>query len=195
MQSYLSGLAAKVISNTIDEAGIKGKSPVVGIMDTSSGCTAIPVGDSPLNITYDHILDAIAAVPSETLPNARFVMHRSVWAHIKKLKYAAGGEFVVTPEDRKAMMLEGFPVVLSDQSYGMSDTADVHGFVAFGDLKHLMLNLRKDLTVSISDSASVSLDGSQLNLWQQGLIGLNFGISFDIKAVFPEALAIISTSN
>ena len=77
----------------------------------------------------------------------------------------------------------------------MSDTADVHGFVAFGDLKHLMLNLRKDLTVSISDSASVSLDGSQLNLWQQGLIGLNFGISFDIKAVFPEALAIISTSN
>lgn len=193
---FLSDMASRVIANAYDSAGFKGSSGVItGILDSGFGATAIVAsGGTPNSIVYDDILKTISAVPSHTLPKSKFYMHRSMLGYIRRLKDETGG-YIIAPDERKAMTIEGFPVELSDNMYSYSESALSRGYIVFGDLSTIFLHERKDLSISVSDSASVNIGGTQINLWQQGLIGLNFGVSFDIKAVFPENLAVIQTAS
>ena len=195
LMNYLAKMAGSVISNAIDSAGFKGSSGIItGVLDSTFGATPIvAAGGTPNSIVYDDILKCISAIPSQTLPNAKFFMHRSMLGYLRRLKNETG-EYLISPDERKALTLEGFKVELSDNMYSYSESALSRGYVAFGDLKTLFLHERKELQMSVSDSASVSISGTQVNLWQQGLIGLNFNISFDIKAVFPENIAVIQTA-
>lgn len=193
--SFLSDMASRVIANAYDSAGFKGSSGVItGILDSEFGATEIvSAGGTPNSIVYDDILKTISAVPSHTLPKSKFYMHRSMLGYIRRLKDETGG-YIIAPDERKAMTMEGFPIELSDNMYSYSESALSRGYIVFGDLSTIFLHERKDLSISVSDSASVNIGGTQINLWQQGLIGLNFGVSFDIKAVFPENLAVIQTA-
>lgn len=187
--SFISDMASRVISNAIDLAGFKGISPVKGILDVSIGTTDVLIGGSPDQITYDKLIEMISAVPSETLPNCKWYMHRSMWGQIKKLKYSESGEYVLSPDDKKSLTLEGFPVVLSDNIYSIYEGSPGNRYIVFGDLSYMLLMMRDSITLSVSDAASVEVGGSQINLWQQGLVGLNFGVAFDIGFSYPEVIA------
>ena len=193
VMNFTIDVASKVISNSVDIAGFKGLGSIKGLLDLLVPCTEIETGDSILDLTYDNLIDMISAVPSASLPNARWYMHRSIWGLIKKLKYSGSNEYVVSPDDKQTMTLEGFPVVLSDNIYGVPDDAGDKRFIVFGDLNYLIFMMRESITISTSDAASVEYGGQQINLWQQGLIGLNFGVSFDINYSFPEAISVIRT--
>ncbi len=189
LQGFVTDMAARVISNAIDLAGFKGISPIKGILDTSVSTTDVLIGGSPDEITYDKLIEMISAVPSETLPNCKWYMHRSMWAQIKKLKYSENGEYVITPDEKKSLTLEGFPVVLSDYIYSIYEGSPGYRYIVFGDLSYMLLMMRDSITLNVSDAASVEVGGSQINLWQQGLVGLNFGIAFDIGYSYPEVIA------
>ena len=195
LMNYLAKMAGSVISNAIDSAGFKGSSGVItGVLDSTFGATPIvAAGGTPNSIVYDDVLKCISAIPSQTLPNAKFYMHRSMLGYLRRLKNETG-DYLISPDERKNLTLEGFKLELSDNMYSYSESALSRGYIAFGDLSTLFLHERKELQMSVSDSASVNIAGTQVNLWQQGLIGLNFNISFDIKAVFPENIAVIQTA-
>lgn len=193
IMNFTTDVASKVISNSIDTAGFKGLGSIKGLLDLLVPCTEIETGESILDLTYDNLIDMISAVPSASLPNAKWCMHRSVWGLIKKLKYSGSNEYVVSPDDKQTLSLEGFPVVLSDNIYGVNDDASDKRFIVFGDLNYVILMMRESISVSTSDAASVEFGGQQINLWQQGLIGLNFGVSFDINYSFPEAISVLRT--
>lgn len=193
--NFLTDMASRIISNAYDSAGFKGTSGVItGILDSEYGATEIvAAGGTPNSIVYDDILKCISAVPSHTLPKSKIYMHRSMHGYLRRLKDETG-RYIISPDERKSMTMEGFPVVLSDNMYSYSESALSRGYIAFGDLSTVMLHERKNLEISVSDSASVNIGGTQINLWQQGLVGLNFGVSFDIKSVFPENIAVIQTA-
>jgi len=193
IMNFTTDIASKVISNSIDTAGFKGLGSIKGLLDLLVPCTEIETGDSILDLNFDNLIDMISAVPSASLPNARWFMHRSVWGLIKKLKYSGSNEYVVSPDDKQTMTLEGFPVVLSDNIYGVSDDEADKRFIVFGDLNYMILMMRESISISTSDAASVEFGGQQINLWQQGLIGLNLGVSFDINFSFPEAISVLRT--
>lgn len=196
IMSFLTDMSSRIISNAYDSAGFKGTSGVItGILDSEYGATEIvSAGGTPNSIVYDDILKCLSAVPSHTLPKSKFYMHRSMLGYLRRLKDETGG-YIIAPDERKAMTMEGFPVVLSDNIYSYSESALSRGYIAFGDLSTVMLHERKKLEISVSDSASVNIGGTQINLWQQGLVGLNFGVSFDIKSIFPENIAVIQTAS
>lgn len=194
LMNFITEIATEIISHTIDEAGLKGKGTITGILDTTSGAQKIISGVSITGITYNHLINAISAIPSKELRKAKWYMHRSIWGHLKTLKYSEDGEYILSPEDKRDMILEGFPVELSDECWGLSDDAMDRGFIAFGDLKNMLFMVRDNFEISVSDVASVKVGETQINLWQRGLIGINFGVSFDIKFSYPENIAIICTS-
>lgn len=189
LMGFVTDMASRVISNAIDLAGFKGISPIKGILDASIGTTDVLIGGAPDEITYNKLIEMISAVPSETLPNCKWYMHRSMWGQIKKLKYPEGGEYVLSPDDKKSLTLEGFPVVLSDSIYSIYEGSPGNRYIVFGDLSYMLLMMRDSIYLSVSDSATVEVGGSQINLWQQGLVGLNFGIAFDIGYSYPEVIA------
>ncbi|HCA43664.1 MAG TPA: phage major capsid protein [Bacteroidetes bacterium] len=194
--SFVSNTAAKIISINEDNCAFRGLSPINGLLTPSIGATEIETSGAAFSsLTYDNLIDATVSVPSHSLDNSKFYMSRSVWGLIKKLKYSGSSEYVLSPDDRKEMMLEGYPVELTDGCYAMSESAADRSFIGFGDLSYLVIGERNSLTIDYSKEATVDIgSGNFLNLWQQGLVGLNFNVSFDMKFTFPEALTVIKTA-
>lgn len=196
LEEYISQMAGNVLANAIDSSAFKGAPGIItGILDPTFGTTPIvAAGGTPNSITYDNVIQCVSAIPSHTLPNSKFYMHRSMFGYLRRLKNESG-DYLMASDERKALTLEGFPVELSDNMYSYNESALSRGYIAFGNLKTVFFHLRNDIQMSVSNSASVNIGGTQINLWQQGLVGLNFNISFDIKAVFPENLAVIQTAS
>ncbi len=197
IMGFVSRLAAQIISRTEDLAGFKGISGKIdGLFTNGIGASEVIVGGpSFTNINYDDIINMISAVPSESLGNAKWYMHRTIYGMLKSLKYEGSQEYVITPDERKNNMLEGFPVVLTDQAYALSEDLADRAFIGFGDLQYMILGTRNTLSIDYSKDATVDMgSGQTVNLWQNGLVGLNFGASFDIKFSFPSALAVAKTS-
>jgi HK97 family phage major capsid protein len=196
VMGFVSKLASQIISRVEDLAGFKGVSSIInGLFSNGVGTSVVEIGGTQFtNLAYDDIISMVSSVPSESLPNAKWYMHRSIYGFLKSLKYESSSEYILTPDDKKNNMLEGFPVVLTDQAYGISETAPNRAFIGFGDLQYMILGSRNSLSVDFSKDATVDTgSGMSVNLWQNGLVGLNFGASFDIKFSFPSALAVAKT--
>ena len=99
-------------------------------------------------ITYADLLNIISKLPSEYLPNAKFVMSRDTfWKGVKALKTDNDVRVVNTdvgsPADYNIL---GFPVILEDQ---------ISTDVIFGDLKEgYVLNFAKDIAVDRDESVA-----------------------------------------
>lgn len=196
IMGFVSRLAAQIISRTEDLAGFKGISGKIdGLFTNGIGTSILEVnGTSFTNIKYDDIINLISTVPSETHRNSKWYMHRTIYGMLKSMKYDGSQEYIITPDERKSNMLEGYPVVLTDQAFALSEDAPDRAFIAFGDLQYMILGTRNSLSIDYSKDATVDMGGGQtINLWQNGLVGLNFGASFDIKFSFPSALAVAKT--
>ena len=196
IMNYVTDLAAKIIMKNMDDAAFRGLSPITGLLQPETGLSSIVTGGGTFDsLTYDDIVDATVAIPSHNLSNAKWYMSRSVWGFLKKLKYGAGaGEYIVEPEDRRNLTLEGYPVELTEGCFSMGETGRDKAILLFGDLKYLLIGERKGLTIDFSKEATVDDGSNTISLWQNGLVGLNFGVSFDMKCTFPDAMCVIKTT-
>ena len=99
-------------------------------------------------ITYADLLNIISKLPSEYLPNAKFVMSRDTfWKGVKALKTDNDVRVVNTDVGSPAAYnILGFPVILEDQ---------ISTDVIFGDLKEgYVLNFAKDIAVDRDESVA-----------------------------------------
>jgi len=194
LMGYVTQMAGKVLMLAIDRAAFRGLTPINGLLSNGIGATISEVaGDEFTAMTYDDLIAMVSSVPSHTLRNAKWYMNRTVYGAIKKLRYSATGEYVLSPQDRKELLLEGYSIELTDACPSMGESGQDKAFIGFGDLSYMALGMRNGLTVDFSKDATVTSGESTINLWQSGLVGLNFGSSFDIKFTFPSALAVLKT--
>jgi HK97 family phage major capsid protein len=110
---------------------------------TATGQTYTAAG-----ITYADLLNIISKLPSEYLPNAKFVMSRDTfWKGVKALKTDNDVRVVNTDVGSSAAYnILGFPVILEDQ---------ISTDVIFGDLKEgYVLNFAKDIAVDRDESVA-----------------------------------------
>lgn len=99
-------------------------------------------------LTYKDLMAIIAALPSEWLPNAKFVMSRQVFfTQVLGLTDTQGNPVVVADRQAPAIYnILGFQVILED-------TLNTTGSIVFGDLKEgYVLNFGKDVEVARDDS-------------------------------------------
>lgn len=124
-----------------------GSSTVTGLTSISASSTTGGTY-TKAGITYADILAIIAHLPSEYLPNAKFVMSRTdFFGAILGLEDTTGQPVVVRdPQAPAKYNILGFEVILEDT------LATTHSIV-FGDLKEgYIFNFGKDLEVARDDS-------------------------------------------
>jgi len=194
VMGFVTNLASQILSFTIDSAAFRGYDPnIKGLLNNGIGAQVLEIGGTDFDsLAYTDIINAVSSVPSHTLPKAKWYMNKSIYGMIKSLKNT-DGTFVLSPQDRKEMILEGYPIELSDACYSKSESEPDKAFIAFGDLSYMAIGLRNYLTIDFSKDASVLMGEQNVNLWQSGLVGLNFNASFDIKFTYPIALAVLKT--
>ena len=97
-------------------------------------------------VTYADLLNIIAKLPSEYLPNAKFVMSRETfWKGVKALKTENDVRVVNTDVGSPAAYsILGFPVIIED---------DISTDIVFGDLQEgYVLNFGKDVAIDRDES-------------------------------------------
>ena len=116
---------------------------------TVTGLATITATDqtyTAAGVTYADILNIIAKLPSEYLPNAKFVMSRDTfWKGVKALKTENDVRVVNTDVGSPAAYnILGFPVIIED---------DISTDIIFGDLKEgYVFNFGKDVQVDRDES-------------------------------------------
>ena len=98
-------------------------------------------------ISYDDIVDGLALLPTMYHNNAVFVMNRKMlFSGIRKIKAQDGQPvFTYNPQDKAAMTILGYPVILDD--YMPDDT------ILLGDLSYYYMNFAKAPTIDVSREA------------------------------------------
>ena len=131
-------LAATLVASGSGSSTITGLSTITA---TSQTYTAA-------GVTYADLLNIISKLPSEYLPNAKFVMSRDTfWKGVKAIKTDNDVRVVNTDVGSPAAYnILGFPVILEDQ---------ISTDVIFGDLKEgYVLNFAKDIAVDRDESVA-----------------------------------------
>ena len=203
--ALLQELFAEALAGDLDSQGLAGSgSPFTGIL-SASGVAVIDGASGEDTFAEcanpDNCRDLIAAIKPWALQGAAFIMHRTVWSIIQKKKASTGGDYfasAVNPilsGDAKVGMpnavagtLWGFPVYLSDKM--PSSTAVSTKFIAFGNLKHSYWGTRGDMTLSISEHATVGTD----NLFEQNMSAVRVTQRQAVAVGLPGAFAVLKTS-
>ena len=111
-----------------------------------STITAMTTDYTSTGVTYGDLLNIVAELPSEYLPNASWIMSRSVfWGGVKALNSSSDVRVVNTDVGSPAAYnVLGFPVIIDDNA-----STDIY----FGDLKEgYVLNFGKDVAVDRDES-------------------------------------------
>lgn len=170
--NILSELFAEALAGEEDNQGLAGTgSPFTGILGNGS-VNVVTMGGGQTtfsSLTGDDLRDMISAVKPLALPGASFIMHRSMWGVIQKLKQNSqyivslavpvvgtnGSAGTVNVPGAVVGTIWGYPVYLSEKMPAASATAISTKFIIFGNLSHLWFGDRQQMTMDISNAATV----------------------------------------
>ena len=147
-ESYISGEIGRQFSIAFENAIVNGDGTgePTGIL---AGITwgAGNTSDYATALGYDDIVDGLALLPTAYHNNAIFVMNRkSLFGGLRKIKASDGQPiFTYNPQDRAAMAILGYPVVLND--YVPDDT------ILLGDFSYYYMNFSQAPTIESSREA------------------------------------------
>jgi HK97 family phage major capsid protein len=199
--SLLVELFSEAIAGEEDNQGLNGTgSPFTGVL-ADAGVTVLTqaTGDTTFaKITADYMRDMIASVKPIVLQGAVFVMHRSVWSTVQKLK-GSDGQYIattatpVTTGDASQGVgivgyAWGYPVYLSEKM--PSSTALSTKYVIFGNFKYMYLGDRRQMTVAVSDQATIG----STNLFESNMSALRVTERIGLTIAIPTAFVALKTS-
>jgi HK97 family phage major capsid protein len=150
-ETYISGEIGRQLSIAIENAIVNGTGsgqptgilPGITWVDNTNATSWANAG----TIGYDNLMDALALLPTMYHNNAIFVMNRKmVFGGIRKIKDDSKQPiFTYNPQDRAAMTILGYPIVLDD--YVPDDT------IILGDVGYYYMNFSKNPEISSDRSA------------------------------------------
>lgn len=147
-ESYISAEIGRQLSIAFEKAIVEG----TGSGEPTGILTGITWGagntsEYATNVGYDDVVDALALLPTMYHQTAVFVMNRKMlFGGIRKAKSTDGLPiFAYNPQDRAAMTILGYPVVLND--YMPDDT------ILFGDFSYYRMNFSQAPTIEASREA------------------------------------------
>lgn len=198
-------LFAEAIAGELDSQGLTGTgSPFTGILGNASvNIVTMSTGNNTFSsVTLADLRDLQAQVKSWALQGSGYIMHRSVWSIIQKLRTisSTSGDFfgasqnpviVGVPQGfptSTAGFLWGYPVYLSDK---MPTTTGVSTkFVIFGNLKHMFMGDRAPLAVSVSSEGTVA----SVSLFETNQSAVRVIARHAVAVGLPTAFAVLKTA-
>lgn len=200
-------LFAEAIAGAEDEQGLTGTgSPFTGILGHGSvNVVTMGSGDTAFtNVDAEDLRDMITEIKPTALPGAAFIMHREIFGLVQKLKDANNNYLVTTAipilgenasvrggsAGTVAGTIWGYPVYLSEKMPQLSDSAISTKFIAFGNLANMWLGDRQQVTLSISDAATV---GSN-NVFAENESAVRVTERVAIEVGLPDGFSVLRTA-
>lgn len=201
---WLMTIFAEAIAGEEDNQGLTGSgTPFTGILSDANVTVVTPAaGNSTFTLctTADNLRDLVSQIKPTALAGAGFIMHRLVLAIAQKQKDTAGNYIVTQPTPViyaagaeapvlvPAAYIWNYPVYLSEKM--PSSTAVSTKYVIFGNLKHLFFGDREQMTMEVSNAATVG--GVNAFAANQKVVRIKERIA--IAVGLPTAFAVLKTS-
>ncbi len=194
VQSYLAELFAEAIAGKEDEELFSGDGTnFTGILvDTDVNTVTMSSGNTSFSdITFDNLIDMEAAVTSGALSGAKFIIHRTVLAIVKKIKDTTGQYIWQPPIGKAPGTLLGYPYIVAEKMVTTASDGVSTKFLSFGNLKKsVALGTRKGLEMDISKHATV---GSN-KLFEKDMAAVRVLERFALTITLPTALVALKTA-
>jgi len=207
LTNILAELFGEALAGTEDEQGLAGTgSPFTGILGNANvNVVTMAAGkDTFSELDADDLRDLISAIKPLALSGAGFILHRSVWGVIQKLKqnsqYVVSLAVPAVGDNAKAGMggpagspvgtIWGYPVYLSEKMPAISATAISTKYIIFGNLSHLWFGDRQQMTLDISNAATIGA----ANTFATNQSAVRVTERIAIAVGLPTAFAVLRTA-
>jgi HK97 family phage major capsid protein len=159
--NYLANQFIYAIGRATDQAAFLGDgSPtyngIYGVLnsDRVTVVTMDTADDAFADLAWGDLVDLEANVSEESLANARYLMHRTIKALVKKLQDSSNMPIWQPPAGAEPGLLNGYPVEVAGTMRASSASAASTKFMAFGDFaRGLYIGQRGSIAVEFSDHA------------------------------------------
>ncbi len=119
---------------------------------------------------YNSAIDVTTSIARRAMRGARWFMHPTVLGEYRKVKGTDGHPIFQPPLAGAIGTICGYPVELVDTMPTWNDASATEMVALFGDLGRWYLGRNKALQMRVSDTASVTLDGSLVSAFENNLI-------------------------
>jgi len=203
---FLVELFGEALAGFEDAQGLVGTgAPFTGILgDAGVTVFTMPATKTAFtDITLDDLRDNISKIKPLALNGASWTMHREIWSEIQKLKdndaayHISAANPVLNPGALGGQIgglvvgsIWGYPVWLSEKMPKLSDTAISTKFIAFGNYSHIWFGDRQQVTLDISNAATVGGN----NAFEQNQSALRVTERIAIAVGLPDAFSVIRTA-
>lgn len=198
--SLLAELFAEAIAGEEDGQGLIGTgAPFTGVMnDTDINIVTLSSGKTDFSdVDADDLRDVISKVKPLALSGAGFYMHRAAWGEIQKIKEDGRhiSNFqnpIISGDASKGTgivgYIWGYPVFLAEKMDGVSG-ADKK-CILFGNLRFAYLGDRKQMTMAVSEEATIGTT----NLFESNMSAVRITERIGFKVALGQAFACLKTA-
>lgn len=184
-QLFLQAIAKEEDRQGFTCNGVGANNPFVGILEDPGVPAHVMTGNN-FNLLADlDLLRVQSLVDSSALANAKYYIHRSVFARLREAKDTTGRMIWQAPTDTQPSTILGYPYEIVEIMPALSETAVAKAFVIFGDLNRgTMLGDRMAVTIDRSDAPGFANATTSIRLIER----------ITTKVVDPTQLAVIETA-
>lgn len=180
--NLLATLFAEAMAAEEDRVGLVGSTgggdPFDGVMADATVQELVMTGAAFADMDADDLLDLTAKVASSALSGSGYVMHRTVFDHVRKLKDTTGGYIYSQPSAGQPGTIWGYPYELTDTMPSMADTAVDTSFLIFGNFRHFYFGDRRQMSVAQSIHAGFTEDITYIRALQRLAMSIAIGTAF-----------------
>ena len=185
--NLLATITAEAFALEEDRVGLAGdvsgaSDPFDGILyDSGVTSLAMASGDTLFtNLDADDMLDLSGQVTTAGTVGAGFLMHRTIFDIVRKLKDTQDNYIFNPPNGITPATIWGYPYQLSDVMPAVGDTAVDTPFIIFGNLKHLYLGDRKSMSVASSQHVGFANDQIYYRFIERIAVKIAIGSAFAV---------------
>lgn len=190
LANLLATIVGEAMAAEEDRVAFAGKTaandPFDGIL-YASGVTSVVMatGDTDFaDVNANYLADLAAAVTSGAASGAKFYMHRTVFNVVRKLKDTQNNYIYAPAGGLQPSTIWGYPFELVEQMPALSASGVSKPFIAFGNLRNLVIGDRKRMTV----------DASIHYQFHKDLTYLRFMERIAVRVGVPSAFAVLTTA-
>lgn len=185
--SILTRQWGNAIAEEIDNQVLNGTgSPFSGVFSEAANVVQMGAGKTGFeDITADDLADMDSLIPSRYGNNLLYVLHRTVFNIVRKLKDSNGNYIVQTPVGNQPGTIWGNAYFKSDVAPALSASGANKAFVALGNFKYLYIGRRKGVgTIDVDKYGKFDTDMTRFRVTSR----------WAIAVAMPEAFAVLKTA-
>lgn len=188
MGQYVNELLAEAFAYEEDSQFFAGTgSPHTGLFNTTSTYGKEVTVSSVDSVKYDDLVDAVYGIKSWYLRGASWLMHRTIYGVLAKMKDKNDRPLIENPGDVARASLFGYPVRLIEAAPDSSTSTSGMPFILLGNTRNSLIGIKRELRMQVLTEATV--DG--INLAANDLVGVKVTKRDAFSIGLPAAYSVI----